>query len=295
MTRFVPFAAPRAGSMIAQAGFGLGVIVGLMAGGGHSPAAAQSTPGQMATPWVKDLHSAIGLIGGGSEAGVLLGGIAIRLDPGWKTYWRTPGDSGVPPRFDFAASDNVADVTVLWPVPKQFPDGAGGISLGYQSEVVLPLRIVAREPDRPVTLRAQIDYAVCEKLCLPVQAKAELAFPQIPATADPRLTAALARVPKHAAISATDPLGVRAVKRNGATVTVDVAAPPGDAVELLVEGPTPEWALPVPKLVETTPAGLRRFAFELDGLPSGARADGAVLKLTLADADHALDYDVTLE
>jgi DsbC/DsbD-like thiol-disulfide interchange protein len=286
--------------MIAQAGIGLCVTFGLMVGGGcfsamSLSAMAQSAPEQIATPWVTDLHSAMALIGGGREAGVLLGGIAIRLDPGWKTYWRTPGDSGVPPRFDFSASDNIAAVTVLWPVPKQFPDGAGGISFGYQNEIVLPLRIVASAPDKPVTLRAQIDYAVCEKLCLPVAAKAELVLPASETPANPRLTTALARVPKHATIAATDPLGVRAVKRDGATVTVDVAAPPGDDVVLFVEGPTPEWALPPPKLVATTPAGLRRFSFELDGLPSGAHADGAVLKLTLADAEHAYDYDVRLD
>ena len=86
---------------------------------------------------------------------VLLGGIAIQLQPGWKTYWRNPGDSGVPPRFDFSKSDNVEAVTVLWPAPKKFDDGAGGTSLGYKKQVVLPLRIVAKNADKPVTLRAQ--------------------------------------------------------------------------------------------------------------------------------------------
>jgi DsbC/DsbD-like thiol-disulfide interchange protein len=285
--------------MIARAGLRLlpwlCVAFGPVAGGGLSPAMAQSSPEQMATPWVTDLHSAVRLIGGSGEAGGLLGGIVIRLDPGWKTYWRTPGDSGVPPRFDFSGSDNVAAVTVLWPVPKQFPDGAGGTSFGYQGEVVLPLRIVATEPDRPVTLRAQIDYAVCAKLCLPVAARIELAFPGAATPANPRLAAALARVPKHATIASTDPFGIRAVKRDGTTVVVEVAAPRGDTVDLFVEGPTPDWALPPPRLLETTPAGLRRFAFELEGLPPDARADGAILKLTLADADQALDYDIALD
>ena len=76
------------------------------------------------------------------------------LQPGWKTYWRTPGDSGVPPRFDFSKSENVEAVTVLWPAPTKFDDGAGGHSLGYHDQVVLPLRIVAKNADKPVTLRA---------------------------------------------------------------------------------------------------------------------------------------------
>src|SRR5436309_9609010 len=121
-----------------------------------------------ASPWIKDGHSAVRLLAGSRSGAVLLGGIAFQLQPGWHTYWRNPGDSGVPPRFDFAKSDNVEAVTVLWPAPTKFPDGGGGTSLGYHDQIVLPLRIVTKNPDKPVTLRADIGYAVCEKICIPV-------------------------------------------------------------------------------------------------------------------------------
>ena len=130
-----------------------------------------------ASPWQRDAHSALRLLAGSRSGSVLLGGIAIQLQPGWKTYWRTPGDSGVPPRFDFSKSDNVEAVTVLWPAPMKFDDGAGGTALGYKQQVVLPLRIVAKNADKPVTLRASINYAVCDKLCIPVEANVELGFP----------------------------------------------------------------------------------------------------------------------
>lgn len=294
MTNFVPFAARPAG-MIPRRGFMLGVA-GLLATAGRSRrAAGQDAAEQIATPWIKDLHSALGLIAGGRRDGVMSAGIAIRLDPGWKTYWRTPGDSGVPPRFDFSASDNVADVTVSWPAPRQFPDGAGGISFGYHDEVVLPLRIVAKAPNDPVTLRAQINYAVCEKLCIPVEARAEFTSLHPSAPDNPSLEAARALVPRHAGIGADAAFGIRSVKRDGATVTVEVVAPPQESVELFVEGPAPDWALPPPALRATEPGGLRRFSFALEGLPPQTRADGAVLKLTLAGAGRACDYDVTLE
>src|SRR5438045_6108103 len=122
------------------------------------------------SPWQRDGHSAVRLLAGSRSGAVLLGGIAFQIQPGWKTYWRMPGDSGVPPRFDFSKSDNVEAVTVLWPAPMKFEDGAGGHSLGYKDQLVLPLRIVAKRADTPVTLRADIDYAVCEKICIPVQA-----------------------------------------------------------------------------------------------------------------------------
>src|ERR1700739_4818487 len=105
---------------------------------------------QDASLWQRDGHSAVRLLAGSRSGAVLLGGIAIQLQPGWKTYWRAPGDSGVPPRFDFSKSDNIEAVTVLWPAPTKFDDGAGGVSLGYHNKIVLPLLIVAKNSDNAV-------------------------------------------------------------------------------------------------------------------------------------------------
>jgi DsbC/DsbD-like thiol-disulfide interchange protein len=255
-----------------------------------------ATRAQDASPWQSDIHSAVRLLAGSRSGAVLMGGIAIQLQPGWKTYWRTPGDSGVPPRFDFSKSENVEAVTVLWPAPLKFDDGAGGHSLGYHNNIVLPLRIVAKSADKPVTLRADINYAVCEKLCIPVEADAELAFPSVASTEDNALFAALETVPKPANIGDPNPLTIRDVKREGATqVLVDVTAPDLGEVNLFVEGPTPDWALPVPQRVEHSPPGVKRFSFELDGLPPGAKPEGAALKLTLVGTDRAYEFNVNLQ
>ena len=248
-----------------------------------------------ASPWQRDAHSAVRLLAGSRSGGVLLGGIAIQLQDGWKTYWRTPGDSGVPPRFDFSKSDNVEAVTVLWPAPMKFDDGAGGFSLGYKKQVVLPLRIVAKNNDKPVTLRASISYAVCDKICIPVEASSELTFASVASTEDGNLAAALDSVPKPTNIGDPTPVTIRDVRREGAKlVLVDVSAPETKDVHLFVEGPTPDWALPIPKLVENSPPGVKRFAFELDGLPPGAKADGAALKLTLVGGERSYEFNVNL-
>jgi DsbC/DsbD-like thiol-disulfide interchange protein len=249
-----------------------------------------------ASPWQKAAHSAVRLLAGSRSGPVLLGGIAVQLEPGWKTYWRTSGDSGVPPRFDFSKSDNVEAVTVLWPAPMKFDDGGGGISLGYQNQVVLPLRIVPKSTDKPVTLRADINYAVCEKLCIPVDASAELAFASVASTEDSVLFAALDTVPKPASIGDPNPLTIRDVKREGkSTVLVDVLSPDARTVNLFVEGPTPDWSLPVPKLREPGPPGVKRFAFQLDGVPPGVSPDGAALKLTLVGGDRSYEFNINLE
>jgi DsbC/DsbD-like thiol-disulfide interchange protein len=251
-----------------------------------------------ASPWIKDTYSQVRLIAGSRSGTAFLGGIALQLQPGWKTYWRTPGDSGVPPRFDFSKSENVESVTILWPAPMRFPDGAGGVSLGYSKQVLLPLRIVAKHADKPVTLRAAINYAVCDKLCVPVEASAELTFTSVASTEDSAIAAALDTVPKPARIGDATPLAIRDVRREGAnTVVVDVVAPReagGKEVDLFVEGPTPDWALPVPKLVKREANGLRRFSFNLEGLPPGASATGAVLKFTLTGPSAAYEYTVAL-
>jgi DsbC/DsbD-like thiol-disulfide interchange protein len=177
----------------------------------------------------------------------------------------------------------------------KFDDGAGGTALGYKQQVVLPLRIVAKNADKPVTLRAHVNYAVCDKLCIPVEANSELAFASVASTEDGTLSDALNAVPKPANIGDPNPLTIRDVKREGKTnVLVDVTAPEAKNVNLYVEGPTPDWALPVPKLVAQSPPGVKRFAFELDGLPPGVSPDGAALKLTLVGGDRAYEFNVNL-
>jgi DsbC/DsbD-like thiol-disulfide interchange protein len=250
-----------------------------------------------ASPWQREDHSAVRLLAGSRSGSVLLGGIAFQLQPGWKTYWRMPGDSGVPPRFDFSKSENVEAVTVLWPAPLKFDDGAGGHSIGYHDQIVLPLRIVAKAADKPVTLRAEINYAVCEKLCIPVDASAELGFNSVASTEDANLFAALDTVPKPANVGDPNPLTICDIRRDGPTkVIVDVVAPAdGRNVNLFVEGPTPEWSLPIPAPVEHGPPGVKRFTFDLDGLPPGAKPDGAALKFTLVSPEKSYEFNVNLD
>lgn len=258
--------------------------------------AAIEARAQDASPWQRDGHSAVRLLAGSRSGTVLLGGIAFQLQPGWKTYWRTPGDSGVPPRFDFSKSENIEAVTVLWPAPLKFDDGAGGHSLGYHDQIILPLRIVAKNADKPVMLRAAINYAVCEKLCIPVEASVELPITSVASTEDSALFAALDTVPKPANVGDPNPLTIRDVKREGkSTVLVDVVSPDPREVNLFAEGPTPDWSLPVPKPLEHSPPGVRRFAFELDGLPPGTNPAGAALKLTLVGTDRSYEFNINLD
>src|SRR5579864_2560977 len=126
---------------------------------------------QDASPWDKQPHAQARLIAGSvmksADATYLRAGVEIRLDPGWKTYWRDPGDSGAPPTFDFSGSENVKSVNVLWPAPKKFPDGAGGNSIGYRNEVLLPLHVVPADAGKQTSLRLKLEYDICSNICMP--------------------------------------------------------------------------------------------------------------------------------
>lgn len=245
-----------------------------------------------ASPWDGDAHGALRLIAGARA------GIEIKLAPAWKTYWRYPGDSGVPPRFDFAGSQNVKSVEVLWPAPHRFSDESG-VTIGYKDDVIFPLRIVPQDAAKPVLLRLKADYAVCEKLCMPVEGRAELALDGRRSELDQNIGAFAARVPARAKLGDGAPLAVRTVRRDSSgdrrRVIVDVAAPKSGPVDLFVEGPTPDWALPVPEPIAGAPAGLQRFAFVLDGLPPGASADGPLLTFTLVAPPGAIEVSTHLD
>jgi DsbC/DsbD-like thiol-disulfide interchange protein len=254
-----------------------------------------------ASPWDADAHAGMRLIAGTSARtadGPMRAGVEIRLSSGWKTYWRYPGDSGVPPRFDFAASQNVKSIEVAWPAPHAFTDDSG-TSIGYKDGVIFPLRVVPEDPQRPVILRLKLDYAVCEKLCVPAEGRAELALPDESSSLDGTLARAEALVPRPAKLGDGAALAVRSLRREGGgdhpRIVVDVAASGPEPAQLFVEGPTPEWALPVPAPIEGAAAGLRRFAFTLDGVPPGAAVNGAAVTLTLVANGSAIEVATHLE
>jgi DsbC/DsbD-like thiol-disulfide interchange protein len=264
------------------------------------------TPGmalaQDASAWEAETHAATRLIAGASlksgGAAWLRAGVEIRLEPGWKTYWRYPGDSGVPPTLDFSGSENIKSVTVLWPAPERFADGAGGDSIGYTGDIVFPLRIVAQDAAKPSSLHVKLGYAICANLCVPAEADLDLTLSGASGSEEPALVAAEARVPRHVPLGASAGLAIRSVHREpgGARehVVVEVAAPEGAPVELFVEGPTPNWALPLPEPSGGAP-GTRRFTFDLDGLPPGARAEGAALTLTAVSPKDAIEVGAHLD
>jgi DsbC/DsbD-like thiol-disulfide interchange protein len=167
-----------------------------------------------------------------------MAGVELRLAPGWKTYWRAPGEAGIPPVFDWAGSQNVAGVRIHWPQPHAFRLN-GLQSIGYAGEVVLPLEVTPRDPSRPVRLRARMDLGVCRDVCVP----AELAFDgwlEGAGAPDRAIRAALADRPATAREAGLHGLSCTVEPiRDGLRVTATMALRPrGGAEAVVIEPPS---------------------------------------------------------
>lgn len=106
--------------------------------------------------------------GGRSEEGTVEGALQIDLKPGWKTYWRDPGDAGVPPTMDISASKNVPSFTMEFPAPRRFDDGFAKWA-GYDEPVSFPI-VFRLSPHQIPVVEANVFLGICKTICIPVQA-----------------------------------------------------------------------------------------------------------------------------
>jgi len=196
------------------------------------------------TDWAKAAKSEARLV----AAGGALAGFEIRLAPGAITYWRDPGEAGVPPTFDFSGSDNVAKVEPVFPAPKRIHEADGSEAFGYEAGVIIPLIVERRDPAKPVTLALDAHYAVCEKLCLPAEAKLTLTLPAAISPFTPAVEAARAAAPRPVAPAAFGMLTGDAAA-GWRLCAAHEAGPPRD---LFVEPPEGWWVAAAPAPSEGT-------------------------------------------
>ena len=123
--------------------------------------------------------------------------LQITLGDGWKTYWRSPGDAGIPPRFDWAGSGNLSDIAVKWPTPKQMAQDNVKI-IGYTDTLTLPLALTPAKSGKAITLVGTVNIGVCKEVCLPISLDVSQDLPLGKTKPDPRIIAALADRPYSA-------------------------------------------------------------------------------------------------
>ncbi len=265
---------------------------------------AGSTAAVAAAPTPLKPGAAVRLVVAGIVDGRPEVGIEIALEPGWKTYWRTPGDAGIPPVVDWSKSTGASAFDLRFPAPVRFGE-EGLTSVGYTGPVVLPIDLALTDPAKPAKLDLDLQIGLCREICVPVSAHLSgTVAPDmaVDAAALARLRDARARLPTPA-VRGTAPW-VMSLERDhdrdsiAGAVLVRVKTPEGGTAEepraVFVEGPTSDWALPVPTRVGGD-AGSEVWRFELDGIPRDAKLVGAELRFTLRLGDHVVEQKVTLD
>jgi len=149
------------------------MISGVNADGARAELNA-SSPG--ASAWAETEQTAMRLIAATETAGsaeTLTLGLHFKLNPGWKIYWRSPGDAGFPPVPDWSKSNNLKSASLQWPAPKRFSI-LGLETLGYKDEVVLPLTVERADVSKPLNIAGNVRYLTCSDICIPYDAKVAL-------------------------------------------------------------------------------------------------------------------------
>jgi DsbC/DsbD-like thiol-disulfide interchange protein len=123
--------------------------------------------------------------------------LRLILADGWKTYWRAPGDSGIPPQFSWNGARNIGDLQITWPQPKVFHDD-GTRSIGYKGQLVIPLHIVPKRDGKPIRLKGRMDIGVCSDICAPFTLKFDTMLEAAGRTPTASIASAMASAPYSA-------------------------------------------------------------------------------------------------
>jgi suppressor for copper-sensitivity B len=270
------------------------LVLAVSLGAGRALAAAST--------WAGTEHSAVRLISPATGAGfgeTTHLGLQFRLKPGWKIYWRSPGDAGAPPTVDWSGSRNLAHVTINWPLPERYSI-FGLTTMVYGEEVVLPLEVMVKKPGEGLDLRAHVQYLVCEKICIPYEAR--LALDLVPGPGEGNFEDGVTiahfsglvpqRLDQEAAVAA--PLAVTRARLfegdQGLTLEVLARARRGFTMpRLLVEGPRPlTFGAGGAEFSSDRKIALFRLPVGLAGRGAAAPSD-PVLTFTLADGAGAVE------
>lgn len=214
----------------------------------------------------------------------LRGALQVELNPGWKTYWRNPGDAGVPPQLNL---EDGTSARIDFPAPVHFDAGDEG-GIGYKHSVTLPLTFTIKPGEE--RLKGHVFLGVCQNICIPVQA--EFDFPlngnqeQTPQTiaAHTIIETAFDRLPAPA----SSEFGVKAAKREDNKAVFEVTLPDADAPAELFVG---NDQLSISETKSDKSAGQSRFTATLHGTSE----DGALIDYTLVQNGNAVSGQVRLD
>lgn len=237
---------------------------------------ALATSAATAQPVPDDLYQAEMLPGWRTDRGTQMTALRLTFAPGWKTYWRAPGDAGIPPSFDWSGSSNLQSVTYHWPKPQVFHI-SGLRTLVYPDSLILPIEFTPATAGQAVRVTAKVNIGVCEEICVPVSftINADLAAGHAP---DPTIATALTKGPAdgYAQGMAKPRCSVEPI-RDGVRLTTDIALAEAADGDFAVIEPAGDsiWVSPVEaqagaghliQITDLVPADAKPFALDRSSL-----------------------------
>lgn len=245
-------------------------------------------PAQAKDPLASPINAEI-LPGWQQKDGTRIAAIRFTLAQGWKTYWRTPGEGGIPPQFHWKGSRNLANVAITWPTPEVFHQN-GMRTIGYEDELVLPLVIAPRRDGTPVKLVGKIDLGVCKDICMPETVHIKAVLDTASAKPVPAIAAALAARPYSGSEA-----GVRAVScsvkpnQYGLEIEAKITLPKTGGREVVVIEPGSDqiWASETDATRQGSTLTARGDMMSLNGKPFAL--DRSAIKITVIGSRKAVE------
>lgn len=226
-----------------------------------------------------------------ADGGMIDAGLQIELQPGWKTYWKAPGASGLPPQISFSGSQNIASTKISFPLPTTFGSGRD-LTAGYTSTVTLPIAIEPLFPGRPLKVKGSGFLGVCEDICVPVPFQVELEFD---GKGGSKRDVATALLTARSAVppSTQSGMAITTVKQNGDVLSVSANVPAATtSATLFPDGPS-DWYLG-PVHASSIIDGVASFSLPIDQRPKNATVAGTELSMTLRAGDSGVEQAVTI-
>lgn len=254
---------------------------------------------ETATEWVVTDQSRVRVISeldGVKDRKYIHLGLQMQLQPGWKTYWRSPGDAGIPPQLDWRGSVNLASAEIAWPRPEKF-DVLGFQTWGYHDEVIYPIRITLEDASRPVTLTMNLFYGICGSVCIPYQHEFTLNLSNASANrvaGGTMIEDYLSRVPKREADTNSLMEVVRSSRVSREAFEINARAQNGfDQPGMIVEEGRGTFFHIAPPIMSAD-GKTARFSVTADFAESSDDISDLPLTLTIYDGDAAIERKIVV-
>ena len=226
------------------------------------------------------------LAGPQTSRGSVMAGLRIDMSDGWKTYWRAPGDAGIPPIIQWFGSNNVESIAFHWPVPEVF-DQDGIRSIGYNDTVTIPVEIFPNDAGE-IRLSGSINIGVCDEICVPVNLEFDTLLPQ-DAPRDAAITAALMNRPSSASEASVGTVTCTiAPTSGGMQITTRTALSQQGPEAIIIETSDPYVWVSEPDVTRTTTHIIATAnLIHVDG--ASFAVDRSGIRITVLGQDRAVD------